>query len=286
MAELHEALTILGPIDWTDVPNDLPSFLSSTFTAGELICNTVPSPPNGEPFETATPHHTTPNSATSAKEMHTSLARPFPSHKAHEDLQKSWGKPYKFKAEQNPSGVVLYKMAGHDRHGAWFARRSVHEGLGFSKFKKAMQREFPHSMTVQGGPGAGAVRGLTADRRLESQKVEGVGQMDVYQLSASFPGPVAPRDFTTLLLTTDDGLSEKSAAALPSSEEKHVPRHFMIVSKPVTHPGGPERPGFVRGKYESVELIREIPLNPSIAAGAGADPELNPVEVNICWFVE
>ena len=93
-------------------------------------------------------------------------------------------------------------------------------------------------------------------------------------MSAKFPSPVAPRDFVTLLLTTDDGLSEKSAAELPGA--KHIPRHFMIVSKPVIHPDGPERAGFVRGKYESVELIREIPLN---VVGADGDPELNPVEV-------
>ncbi|KAK5136401.1 hypothetical protein LTR08_003527 [Meristemomyces frigidus] len=280
MADLHAALTALSPIQWTDIPHDdLPSFLTSAFAAGELVCNSVPSPPNGEPFETAKPHHTTPNTATSAKEMHPSLARPFPSHQAHEDLHKSWGKPMKFKAEQNPLGVALYKMAGNDRHGAWFARRSVHEGLGFSKFKKAMQREFPHSMAVQGGPGAGAVRGLAGDRRLERQEVKGVGKMEVYQLSAQFPGPVAPRDFMTLLLTTADGLSEKSAAESRDGGGKHVPRHYMIISKPVIHPDGLERSGFVRGKYESVELIREIPLNPSNSSTkSSADPELNPVE--------
>ena len=108
--------------------------------------------------------------------------------------------------------------------------------------------------------------------------------MEVYQLSAQFPGPVAPRDFTTLLLTTDDGLSDKSAAELRSGGGKHVPRHYMIVSKPVVHTDGPQRSGFVRGTYESVELIREIPLNPSNANGSGtqleANPELNPVE----WY--
>ncbi|KAK5125312.1 hypothetical protein LTR85_000421 [Meristemomyces frigidus] len=261
-ADLHDALKALAPVAWTDVPlDDLPNYLTEAFTAGELICNSVPPPANSEPAHTSKPHHKKPNLATSAKEMHASHIRPFPLHKHHEDLQKHWGKPVKFKAEQNPHGVAMYKMAGHDRHGAWFARRSVHEGLGFAKVKRAMQKEFPHSMSVQGGPGAGAVRGLAADKRLESIDVEGVGQLEVYQLSAQFPGPVTPRDFTTLLLTTGDALGEKSAAEMEGGK-KHVPRHYMIVSKPVQHPDGPERSGFVRGKYESVEMIREIPLNP------------------------
>ena len=45
----------------------------------------------------------------------------------------------------------------------------------------------------------------------------------------------------------------------------------MILSKPITHPDAPERQGYIRGKYESVELIREIPLS-------NDNPELNPVE--------
>lgn len=116
----------------------------------------------------------------------------------------------------------------------------------------------------------------------------------------------------TMLLTTDGALGEKSAAEAAGGR-KHVPRHYMIVSKPVVHPDAPERSGFVRGKYESVELIREIPLHRahgkasregeglqggdggrtpgsagppgSDVAGddggdgdASADPELNPVE--------
>lgn len=36
----------------------------------------------------------------------------------------------------------------------------------------------------------------------------------------------------------------------------------MVVSKPCIHPDCPERPGFIRGYYESVEFIREIPMKP------------------------
>jgi hypothetical protein len=35
----------------------------------------------------------------------------------------------------------------------------------------------------------------------------------------------------------------------------------MIVSKPCNHPETPPRQGIIRGQYESVELIREIPAD-------------------------
>lgn len=88
--------------------------------------------------------------------------------------------------------------------------------------------------------------------------------MTVFQLSAQFPGPVAPREFITCLMTTDTGLTEKSAAhGVGTSDSKVVPRHWMVVSVPIDHPEAPAREGLVRGSYESVEMIREIPLTPS-----------------------
>lgn len=44
----------------------------------------------------------------------------------------------------------------------------------------------------------------------------------------------------------------------------------MVVSIPVTHPDAPPRNGLIRGQYESVELIREIPLPPSNSASKSA----------------
>ncbi|EMD00498.1 hypothetical protein BAUCODRAFT_28851 [Baudoinia panamericana UAMH 10762] len=261
MADLHNALKSLGPVQWSDVPLDnLPQYMRDHFTTGELICNSVPPLPQGEPFHSAQPHHNRPNAAKSAAELHVSTVQAYPPCKEHKDLQSQWGKPMKFSADKNPLAVNLYKMAGHDRHGAWFARRSVHEGIGFDKFRKAMIREFPHTMTVQGGPGAGAVRGLAGDRRIEMRNVDGVGTLQVYQLSGQMPPPVTPRDFVPLLMTTESGLSEKSGLEVEQGK-KHVPRSFMIVSKPLEHPDAPERSSFVRGQYESVELIREIPLH-------------------------
>lgn len=111
----------------------------------------------------------------------------------------------------------------------------------------------------------------------------------VYQLSAQFPGPTAPREFITLLLTSPNCLSNESKVG------DIMPRHYLIVSIPVSHPDAPPRDGMVRGQYESVEMIREIPLAPfktTTSGGADAkgnnidrkdqadedDPETNPVE--------
>lgn len=281
MADLQSALKLLCPVEWADVPqDDLPRFLSDCFKAGELLCNSVPPSPNGTPFESSAPTNTVPNAAKSAAEMHSSSVRPPKRFPGHEELQKKWGKPMKFNKRDNPLDIALYKMAGHDRNGAWFARYNVLEGMGFSKFKKAMQREFPETLLEQGPPGAGAKRGLSADRRVE-RVVEGQGKLEVYQLSAQMPSPVSPREFVTLLLSTEEALTEKSAVEITSGEN-YTPRHFMVVSKPLEHPDTPNRPSFVKGHYESVELIREIPLHAAKGTRSddklSDDPELNPVE--------
>jgi hypothetical protein len=88
----------------------------------------------------------------------------------------------------------------------------------------------------------------------------------VYQLSAQFPGPTSPREFITLLITSDNSLSEASKVG------DKIPRHYMVVSIPVSHPDAPPRNGMVRGFYESIEMIREIPLADT------DDAEQNPVE--------
>jgi hypothetical protein len=282
---IHDSLKYLAPTNWSDLPRDsLAQYLTPCFRAAELLVNTVPAPASGTPFDNAQPQFTTPNSAKSAKDVHTSSARPAPPDAEHAELQKHWGKPMKYSQKENPLNVALYKMAGNDRHGAWFARHQVLEGISFSKMKRALMREFPETLLVQGAPGAGAKRGLSAERRVERIDVDGVGRVEVYQLSAQMPSPVSPRDFLTLLLTTEDGLTEKSSAEAVGGE-RHVPRSYMIISRPLDHEGAPQRSSFVRGQYESVELIREIPLHVSkstldVGEGKGddVDPELNPVQ--------
>ena len=276
MVEIHQALSRLSPIDWNDVPpqEELPGFLQECFHAAEMLCNSVPPPASGIVFDVATPLCTEPNTAKSAGEIQPSTARPALLCEEHEHRRRHWGKPIKFNKKDNPLEIALYKMAGNDRHGAWFARYSVLEGMGFTKFKKAMQRELPETLLQTDPPGSGAKRGLGADRRIERKEVQGIGTMEAYQLSALMPSPVSTREFVTLLLTSDEALTEKSASKIQDS--KHLPRHFLVVSKPLDHPDAPTRPGFVKGQYESIELLREIPLH--AASGTDLDPELNPVE--------
>jgi hypothetical protein len=183
MSKVHKALEALHPREWADIPkgDDLKPFLQQTFQEAELIISSIPQPAGGSPFDTCRPasHLTHANAANSASDIHLSSARvPDPNVEDLETLQKGWGKPVKIGAKDNPLGMSVWKMAGHDRHGAWFARRSVHEGLGFTKWKRAMQREFAQSLAVDGGPGEGSVRGIGADRRLEREVVDGTGQLD------------------------------------------------------------------------------------------------------------
>lgn len=92
----------------------------------------------------------------------------------------------------------------------------------------------------------------------------------MYHLSAQFPGPTAPRDFVEVLLTSSAALSKPNPdeTVLTSDKDANaasiggVPHHFMVISKPCKHPECPPRDGFVRGEYESIEFIREIPNEP------------------------
>jgi len=179
MSRLHDALRTLSPRDFSEVPlAELDTFLRDVFTEAELVINSVPPPPGGDPYPSASRTRTEPNAASNASEMTLSNVRSPPPDSEIAALQKTWGKPYNLGKKDNPLGVSVWKTAGHDRHGAWFARRSIHEGLGFTKWKKAMEREFPTSMAVEEGPGSGSVRGIGTDRRVERKVVDGVGKME------------------------------------------------------------------------------------------------------------
>lgn len=186
MAELHKALECLRPKDFSDVPTDnLKSFLPEILSNAELIANSVPPPPNGTTYESAQRTRTSTQPAINAADLTISEVRRPPPAKEHEALQKSWGKPVKLGNKEAATGMSVYKMAGHDRHGAWFARSSVHEGLGFSKWKRMMQREFPESLEIQGGPGEGNIRGIGGDQRLEDVTVEGIGNLQGTKISVT-----------------------------------------------------------------------------------------------------
>ncbi|KAI1777874.1 hypothetical protein F4818DRAFT_327990 [Hypoxylon cercidicola] len=242
MPSAHKAFEALGPINWDDISQDhLDTFLKDTFSDAQSIVDSIPVSLN------ASQKLSRQRSATDSNLP--SLPDRVPkSSDTSAQLRKEW-KEVKVNPRENPLGIDVYKLAAKDGKGAWFARRSLHDGLTFEKWKLGMEKELDESMKVQGKPGDGSIRGIGADKRVVNETVENRGKVQVYQLSAQFPGPTTPRDFITLLLSTD------SAVETPGT-----PRHFMLVSKPCIHPECPPRQGYIRGQYESVEFIREIKI--------------------------
>lgn len=156
--------------------------------------------------------------------------------------------------KDNPLGIKVFKLAAKDGKGAWFARRSVHFGeVGFEKWRLGLRREFAETSRVRSGEEVKSVRGLGAEKKVGGVTVEGAGGCEAFLVSVRFPGPTTPRDFVTVILSPED----------PEGEETR-PRQFMLVSRPCEHPECPTRRGFIRGTYESVEVIREVPVPKSL----------------------
>lgn len=261
----HEPLKGLGPVDWSEVTqDDLKHFLTSTFFQAQTVIDSIPTPPTQlklsqtgrarshtdssvlASFNTSETSHggrAHANSTSNGDEASAAASK----------LQKEW-KEVKVPPKDNPMNINVYKLSAKDGRGAWFARRSLHEGIPFDKFKLGLEREFAETMRNNTGPGTGNVRGIGAERKAEHLVCDGVGKAEVWLLSAQFPGPTTPRDFVTLLLT-DSGDEKKKGKE---------PRQFMVVSKPCGHPECSARPGYIRGSYESVEIIREVPLQTTI----------------------
>ncbi|KAL2141110.1 hypothetical protein VTI28DRAFT_2800 [Corynascus sepedonium] len=163
----------------------------------------------------------------------------------------------------NPHQITVYKMSAKDGGGSWFARRSLHHGGGFDKWEAALRREMTATLerveaTPGKEPGTGNIRGIGAERRVDGAEVEG-GTMDVYHVSARFPGPTTPRDFVTLIMMPKEREKKGEGEEKQGGKPKR-PRQFMLVSRPCEHPDCPPRREFVRGTYESVEVIREVPI--------------------------
>lgn len=181
MTDLKTAFSALEPLEWSDIPkDDLATFLKENFIQAELIANSVPLPPS---TDTTNARASSTKTAASAAETLVT-AQPNELDLKNVELQKVWGKPIKINAKDNPLNVSVYKAAGHDRRGAWFARRSVHTGLSYEKWQSAMQREFATSLKVKKGPGSGAVRGIAGDKRLEKLSAEGTGDVEGKPFSA------------------------------------------------------------------------------------------------------
>ncbi|KAI1096447.1 hypothetical protein F5B19DRAFT_147357 [Rostrohypoxylon terebratum] len=241
MPSAHEAFKALAPVNWDDIAHDrLETFLEEIFNDAQCILDSIPVSSASSTQKVGRPRSATDSNLPSLSSRSSKL-----SDRASE-LRKDW-KEVKVNPRENPLGLDVYKLAAKDGKGAWFARRSVHDILTFEKWKLGMEKELDESMKVQGKPGDGSIRGIGADQKVENKIVEGRGRMQVYQLSAQFPGPTTPRDFITLLISSD------SAIDVPGT-----PKHYMLVSKPCIHPECPPRQGYIRGQYESVEFIREI----------------------------
>ena len=180
MSALHEALKTLGPVDFSDVPqDDLKPFFSNAFSNGQLIVDSVPTPdpPNNLSLQAGrTRQNGTSSGASSESDISTSVHSlpPAPNIQA---LQKEW-KSVKLNSKDNPLGISVYKVGSKDKRGAWFARRSVHEGLGFKQWKRALESEFHETMKVEGGPGEGNIRGIGGEKRIEHRHIDGIGKVE------------------------------------------------------------------------------------------------------------
>lgn len=262
----HEPFKALAPIDWATIPHDdLTEFLITTFASAQTLIDSIPVPPSTSPTAAKTGRaraHTESEvraSSSSHVELNRALAgrehsNSSPSAAWASKLEKEW-KEIKMNPKENPLSISVYKLSAKDGKGAWFARRSIHDGFTFEKFKLGLEREFAEALKINEGPGSGAVRGIGAEKKAEQESCPGVGKIEVYQLSAQFPGPTTPRDFVTLLLSSDAG-----AGVVEKGKTGKLPRQFMVVSKPCNHPDCAPRSGYIRGQYESVEIIREIPV--------------------------
>lgn len=180
MAALHSALQSLGPAEFSSVPTEelkTREYLQHLFAQAQVIIDSVPLPPEA-PSTPARSRSSTATDVSCATDLSASSARPDPIDLANTSLQKEWSKPYKLGAKENPLGMSVFKLGAKDGRGAWFARRSVHAGMGFRKWKLGLQREFPETLEVQGGPGEGNIRGIGGERRVEKLEVDGVGTIE------------------------------------------------------------------------------------------------------------
>ncbi|KAK6363574.1 hypothetical protein TWF730_001000 [Orbilia blumenaviensis] len=297
--DLHQALQSLSPIDESSIPTDqstLQLFLESTFTDAAYVVDTLPIPPvaPGLLNKLSLPTTSNSNSNSSTPSVSNSTTGTPVGGRSRSTTVNSTGSynsskrltitPSSFRPKEperpsvftkdwkevkpggsNPHDIKVYKLSAKDGGGAWFARRSVHEGIGFKRFRRGLRREFEESLERRMGVGResgegmvipAGVRGIGAEKRLERRVVRGVGRVDVYHLSAQFPGPSAPRDFVTACITSSSSAPSRTSNA--STKSGRQGREFTMVSRPLSHPSAPEQYGFVRGKYESIEFIREI----------------------------
>ncbi|KAE8383622.1 hypothetical protein BDV26DRAFT_251321 [Aspergillus bertholletiae] len=264
MAAIQEALEGLAPIMWEEVPTDpsvLRTYINDLSTKAQLIVNSVPEPPLSTTATTI--HHVKP-----------STARINTTDPTIQSLQKLWSKPIKVSSTRdNPLDLHIHKLPGDDGKGHWFGRRSIHEGLPFSTWQAKLSSEMAETLKANrermkhGQTPDQSVRGIGAEEQVETIEVKDesgekvLAHVTVYHVSAQFPKPTTPRDFVTLIVSWEVEVEDGG-------------RFWMMVSKPVEHADAPPRHGYIRGQYESVEFIREIPVK----RGGGVDGQGNGVK--------
>ncbi|KAL2137190.1 hypothetical protein VTI74DRAFT_7737 [Chaetomium olivicolor] len=282
----HAPFKSLSPLSWTTNispadPSSLTDLITSTFADAQLLIDSIPTPT--PPLSSNTPRspgraRSQTDSAVGPPHVSSNAAtrqgggkdRSGDDKETVKKLSREWKDLKIPPGPSNPHGISMYKMSAKDGKGAWFARRSLHrpspssssggEGYGgFEKWEAALRREMSETLArVEAHPGkekgTGNIRGIGAERRVDGWEGE-AGRFDLYHVSARFPGPTTPRDFVTLIMMPKEERTEDDGKA-----RNRQPRQFMIVSRPCEHPDCPPRSGFIRGTYESVEVIREVPV--------------------------
>ncbi|KAJ5106590.1 hypothetical protein N7456_003265 [Penicillium angulare] len=273
MASLHDALYCLKPTTWDTVPqspDELREYVSDIFKHSRLVAESLPDPP---PYEDAQ-HNTEPQST---PRVIPSSARVGETDPDVTSLQKQWGKPIKMGGD-NPLGIHVWKLSANDGGGSWFGRRSVHEGMSFTRWQQKISSEYDETLKVnrkkieKGQTPDNCIRGIGAEEKVETMEVKGedgsvIAQITLYHVSAQFPKPTAPRDFVTMMITSSSGLQIGGS--------KQTGRSWLMISKPCDHPDVPIKQGYTRGEYESVELIREIPRNKEAGSSSSSVSSAN-----------
>ncbi|KAL3478709.1 hypothetical protein BJX99DRAFT_223611 [Aspergillus californicus] len=282
MAALQEALKCLNATPWDQVPTgnaDLRAYITDMRAKARLIVDSVPEPPPQ-------------SSRTSTKDtVRSSNSRLGTTNESTLSNQKEWSKPIKVgNTRDNPVGIQVYKLPGADGQGLWFGRRTVHEGLPFSVWEDKLSREISETLRKnqrrmeEGLPPDQAVRGIGAQKRVEEIEIMDdtesmvVGRVNIYHVSATFPRPTTSRDFVTMIITWEKETEEGEGLEDETMGEKRAGRSWMMVSRPCVHPDVPEVQEYIRGQYESVEMVREILVKDESDKDAASGAEDNPVE--------
>ncbi|KAF5864205.1 hypothetical protein ETB97_008411, partial [Aspergillus alliaceus] len=174
MASLQEALESLAPITWDEVPSDpsdIRTYIADLSTKAHLIVNSVPEPP----LPTASSSSPSPSS----RQIRPSPARLNTLDPDLQALQQQWSKPIKISSTRdNPLDILIHKLPGADGKGHWFGRRSVHEGLPFSKWQEKLSSEMTETLKAnrermkQGQMPDQSVRGIGAEKQVEMVEVK------------------------------------------------------------------------------------------------------------------